>query len=298
MTRSARAPLRIDLAGGWTDVPAFADAEGGAVVNVTIDKYVRATVDKAGAIAYARDVAAGGLGASAGEHVLTAALRHPDADLDEIAEAAFAAESAEGVVGGRQDQYAACYGGLNSMTFPSAEQRKIERARAHTDVLPVRIERLPLPEAALSALEQRLVLVDSGVSRLSGEIHAHVWSAYARHDDDVTGALLALRQYARAMRDALLASDFGGVRHVINENWTQQKRLHPSVTNETIDAIFELATANGATAGKACGAGGGGALLFYASSAEGAAGLRRALAAAGITVIAFAFDMEGLVDEE
>ena len=202
------------------------------------------------------------------------------------------------MVGGRQDQYAACYGGLNSMTFPSAEQRKIERARAHTDVLPVRIERLPLPEAALSALEQRLVLVDSGVSRLSGEIHAHVWSAYARHDDDVTGALLALRQYARAMRDALLASDFGGVRHVINENWTQQKRLHPSVTNETIDAIFELATANGATAGKACGAGGGGALLFYASSAEGAAGLRRALVAAGITVVAFGFDMDGLVDEE
>ena len=82
MSNRAHVPLRIDLAGGWTDVPAFADAEGGAVVNVTIDKYVRATVDKAGAIAYARDVAAGGLGASAGEHVLTAALRHPDADLD------------------------------------------------------------------------------------------------------------------------------------------------------------------------------------------------------------------------
>lgn len=230
--------------------------------------------------------------------MLTAALRHPEADLDEIAEAAFAAESAEGVVGGRQDQYAACYGGLNSMTFPSAEQRRLERARTHADVLHVRIERLALPEAALRALEQRLVLVDSGVSRLSGEIHAHVWSAYARHDDDVTGALLALKQYAQAMRDALLASDFGGVRHVINENWTQQKRLHPTVTNETIESIFELAMTNGATAGKACGAGGGGALVFYASSGEGAAGLRRALTAAGISVIDFAFEADGLVDEE
>ena len=298
MTRSARAPLRIDLAGGWTDVPAFADAEGGAVVNVTIDKYVRAAVGRDGTITHTRDIAAAGLGASACEHVLTAALRHPEADLDEIAESAFAAESAEGVVGGRQDQYAACYGGLNAMTFPSADQRAIERARTGADVLPVRIERLALPEAALNALEQRLVLVDSGISRLSGEIHAHVWEAYARQDDDVTGALLALKQYARAMRDALRASDFGGVRHVINENWTQQKRLHPSVTNQTVDAIFELATANGATAGKACGAGGGGALVFYASSAEGAAGLRRALVAAGITVVAFGFDMDGLVDEE
>ncbi len=298
MTRSARTPLRIDLAGGWTDVPALADAEGGAVVNVTIDRYVRATTDDAGAIAYARDVAAGGLGASACEHVLAAALRNPDADLDEIAEAAFVAESAEGVSGGRQDQYAACYGGLSFMTFPSGEQRRLERARTHADTLPVRIERLPLPEPALLALEQRLVLVDSGVSRLSGEIHAHVWAAFAHHDDDVTGALLALKQYAQAMRDALLASDFGGVRHVINENWIQQKRLHSSVTNETVDAIFELATANGATAGKACGAGGGGALVFYASSGEGAAGLRRALAAAGISVIDFAFEVDGLVDEK
>ena len=41
MATAARAPLRIDLAGGWTDVPAFADAEGGAVVNVAIDRYVQ-----------------------------------------------------------------------------------------------------------------------------------------------------------------------------------------------------------------------------------------------------------------
>jgi D-glycero-alpha-D-manno-heptose-7-phosphate kinase len=285
-TKRARAPLRIDLAGGWTDVPAFADAEGGAVVNVAIDKYVTATLSDDGAITYEHDVHAAGLGSSACEYVLAAALRDPDADLDDIAEAAFAAEAAAGVLGGRQDQYAACYGGLSFMRFRAAD----------AEGGPVRIERLDLPEKIMAALEQRLVLVDSGVSRLSGEIHQQVWAAYARHDDDVTGALLALKQYGQAMRDALAGNDFGGVRHVMNENWTQQKRLHATVTNETVDAIFDLAMANGASAGKACGAGGGGALVFYASSEGDAVRLRRSLMGEKLGVVEFGFAAEGLED--
>jgi D-glycero-alpha-D-manno-heptose-7-phosphate kinase len=288
MVRRARVPLRIDLAGGWTDVPAFADAEGGAVVNVTIAQYVHGTLDDHGAPAFSHDTRVAGLGSSACEHVLARALRDPDADLDEIAEGAFADEAAAGVIGGRQDQYAACYGGLNSMTF----------TRPSASAGPVRIERLELPEQIALALERRLVLVDSGVSRLSGEIHAAVWGAYAAHDNDVTGALLALRQYGVAMRDALAGSDFGGVRHVMNENWLQQKRLHATVTNETVDAIFELAMANGASAGKACGAGGGGALLFYASSDGDAGRLRPALSSRGLTLIPVRFEPEGLVDED
>jgi len=287
MASRARAPLRIDLAGGWTDVPEFADAEGGAVVNVTIDRFVRGTLN-GGEVTFQHDVRAAGLGSSACELVLAEALRNPEADLDDIAEAAFAAERAAGVTGGRQDEYAACYGGLSFMTF----------RRPAGDAGPVRIERLEMPEALLAGLEKRLVLADSGVPRLSGQIHESVWSAYARHDDDVTGALLALRQYGRAMRDALVSADFGGVRQVMSENWIQQKRLHTSITNDTVESIFELAMKSGASAGKACGAGGGGALVFYASSDADAVRLKRALRDAGIGVIDFAFTQEGLVDED
>ena len=287
MGTHARAPLRIDLAGGWSDVPAFADAEGGAVVNVAIGKFVRASLAD-GQVSFRHDVSASGLGSSACEHVLEAALRNPDADLDEIAEAAYAAESAAGVAGGRQDQYAACYGGLNYMTFRSAA----------SPGGPVGIERLTMPETHLAALEKRLVLADSGVARLSGAIHDAVWSAYARHDNEVTGALFALKHAGKAMRDAIAGSDFGGIRQVMNENWLQQKRLHPSITNDTLESIFALAMKSGASAGKACGAGGGGAIVFYASSEGDAISLRRALAAAGITVIDVAFDFEGLVDED
>ena len=124
-----------------------------------------------------------------------------------------------------------------------------------------------------------------------------MWAAYARHDGQVTGALLALKQYGKAMRDAIAGSDFGGIKHVLNENWTQQKRLHASVTNEAVESIFALAMQSGASAGKACGAGGGGALVFYASSDGDAVSLRRALTAAGASVIDFAFDFQGLEDE-
>lgn len=272
-------------------MPAFADRDGGAVVNMAITQYVRASDDGDG-VAFTHDMACAGLGSSACEHVLAEALRDPDADLDDIAEAAFATETAEGVPGGRQDQYAACYGGFNFMTF----------RRPHSGPQgasgPVAIERLVMPEAHLAALLQRLVLVDSGISRLSGAIHEAVWSAYARHDDAVTGALLALKSYGKAMRDAIAGSDFGGIKHVINENWIQQQRLHPSVTNERLDAIFALATRNGASAGKACGAGGGGALLFYASSEGDARRLRRALADEGLAIIDFGIDSEGLVDDD
>lgn len=285
MRRRARAPLRIDLAGGWTDVPAFADEEGGAVVNVTIDRYVHATLD-GDQITLTHDVTAGGLGSSACGHVLAAALRDPDADLDDVAEAAYAAETAEGVAGGRQDQYAACYGGLNFMTF----------SRPAPGRLPVRIEPLTMPEKHLAALESRLVLVDSGVSRLSGSLHEAVWAAYARHEDEVTGALLALKHHGKAMRDAIAGSDFGGIKLVMNENWHQQKRLHASVTNEAVESIFALALRSGASAGKACGAGGGGALVFYASSDADAASLRRALGGAGVRVIPSRFSAGGLED--
>lgn len=280
--------MRIDLAGGWTDVPAFADAEGGAVVNAAINKYVRGILHDDGTITFEHDLRIPGLGSSACEYVVTEALRNPDADLDEIAEAAFAAESAAGVLGGRQDQYAACYGGLNYMTF----------GPAGTPGGPVRIERLTMPESHLAALQQRLLLVDSGVDRLSGEIHQAVWAAYARRDRNVIGALLALKQAAKAMRDAIAGSDFGGIRQVMNENWYQQKRLHPSVTNDRVESVFELAFRNGASAGKACGAGGGGALLFYASSAGDVARLKQALAAASLTIVDIAFNFEGLEDVE
>ena len=288
MSTRARAPLRIDLAGGWTDVPAFADAEAARVVNVTIKKYVRATLGDDGSRRVRARLRAGGLGSSACEHVLAAALRDPDADLDDIAEAAFAAETADGVAGGRQDQYAACYGGLNFMTFAAANRGRAARCAS---------SRSELPEAHLASACRSGWCLSIAASRGCRARSTRRVGAYARHEDAVTGALLALQAVRQgAMRDAIAGSDFGGIRHVLNENWTQQKRLHASVTNDDRDHL-RTGIAAGASAGKACGAGGGGALVFYASSDGDAITLRRTLAAEGLAIIPCGFSSGGLEDE-
>ena len=80
---------------------------------------------------------------------------------------------------------------------------------------------------------------------------------------------------------------------LLNENWQNQKALHPSVTNEQIDEIFDAVMANGALGGKACGAGGGGCLVFYSES-DSEHLVRKKLEETEVSVIDFNFDFSGL----
>jgi D-glycero-alpha-D-manno-heptose-7-phosphate kinase len=115
---TARAPVRIDLAGGWTDVHHFADREGGAVLNAAITHYVHGELDRAARrfrVIYTTDVPPGaGLGASAALNVVWLALvnasmgRRPA--REELAEQAYRLEELLGVTGGKQDQCIAALG--------------------------------------------------------------------------------------------------------------------------------------------------------------------------------------------
>jgi D-glycero-alpha-D-manno-heptose-7-phosphate kinase len=281
----ARAPVRIDLAGGWTDVPYFADAEGGAVLNAAIDRHVTGELvsDDGMRVSYATSIPSGaGLGTSAAFNVVWLALVNAamgrQLRREEIAEQAFAIESLLGVLGGKQDQYAAVLGGIHLFRFTGAGSEA---------------ERLDLGPDAIAELRQRLVLCYSGEARLSGDIHEHVWSRYRAGDAQVTAALRRLTQIAFEMKDALVAGDLAALGDLLGENWSCQKQLHPSITNPSVDALFELATSSGAVSGKACGAGGGGCLLFFCPPQTTAA-LGAALSEAGAEVIDFAFDFEGL----
>ena len=82
-------------------------------------------------------------------------------------------------------------------------------------------------------------------------------------------------------------------KRVNDSQWENQKRLHSSVTNDEIECLFEIALANGAIGGKACGAGGGGCLLFYCPP-DKEHQVRRSLSAAGATILDFTFDFSGL----
>ena len=332
----ARAPIRLDLAGGWTDVPPFSAQEGGAVVNVAINRYCYVTARRrergivlrsldfdvsaeaarldelpaSGALELLRasllvaaehglavgnevgieltvrtDAPPGsGTGSSAAVGValagaIAAALGEPLAAHEAALRAIRAERAFLKVAGGTQDQYAAAHGGASYMTF-------------HDPV--VHVSRLPLKPATVAELERRLVLVYTGVSRVSGDIATNVMAAYEAGTPQTVDALRTLRRLAGDAKRALLIGDVDAVGEILEENWRCQRDLHPSVTNAEIEALYETARRAGALGGKALGAGGGGCLLFLADeSAEH--GVRRALVDAGAQALDFGVQAQGLL---
>jgi D-glycero-alpha-D-manno-heptose-7-phosphate kinase len=280
----ARAPLRIDLAGGWSDIPPFARAENGAVVSVAVSPCALAEMvsDAEGIeVRYRLDLPSGtGLGSSASLTVAWLALMrratNGDVSAAALADGACAVAAAVGLVGGKQDEYAAAFGGLNLLRFGD-----------DVSVEPI----------AQGALVEQLVVCHSGVSRLSGTIHNSVWEAYERGDSHVGGLLRELRDTALMLAAALRDGNDSRVAECINHNWELQQRLHPSVTNDVVDRIVAAGRRAGALAVKACGAGGGGCVAFLVPP-EARHAVTDAVRAAGGTPIGVAVHLDGVTIEE
>jgi D-glycero-alpha-D-manno-heptose-7-phosphate kinase len=281
----ARAPTRLDLGGGWTDVPPYPEREGGAVCAVAIARYATATaaLDErmarvAGAPGRTNDAltaaalrranvpgsvasvvsdypAGAGLGGSSACGVALAGalamLRGEALSQGELAALSRATEVEElHVVGGYQDHYAAAYGGALLLRF--------------TDC--VGVEPLALSDATAEHFVRRGVLVYTGESRLSGDIVAAVRDAYVAGDPRTTAALARMKALAIEMADALRAGDLDGVGALLREHWVRQRQLHPRITTPKIETIVEAALRHGALGLKALGASGGGCVLAIAEA--------------------------------
>ena len=197
----------------------------------------------------------------------------------EYAELASTIERHElGILGGKQDHYASALGGIHFMEFQGEE---------------VKTSPIRLPSQIRYELEKNLVLCYTGQSRLSGNIHQNVTTAYKSADPSVREALEALKTTAEATKIALMRGRLTEFGELLTQNWQNQKKLHPSVTNEQIDQLFKIATTHGAIGGKACGAGGGGCLLFYCEPTREHS-VRQKLEDAGARVIDINFDFNGL----
>ena len=343
----ARAPVRVDFSGGWTDVALFTADEPGVVVNAAINIYSYATAKKlpskeieSEAYGYrhqetvedrrikiysadfdiyqeAADIkqleyngnidlakaaikqtnidygveiitrsnapAGSGLGTSASMGVaLVGVLNALNGTTQlpyELAEQASAIERHElNILGGKQDHYASAIGGLNFMEFSGED---------------VKVFELPISSDILHELEKNLVLCYTGKSRLSGNIHQKVVDAFLSEDTETLAALKNLKQIALEMKNALLKGDLFDFARLLSDNWENQKRLHPSVTNSPIDELFEMAQKNAVLGGKACGAGGGGCLLFYCAPDKEHL-VRKKLEESGVEIINFNFTFEGI----
>ena len=155
------------------------------------------------------------------------------------------------------------------------------------------MSKLQLSENLLYELEKNLVLCYTGKSRLSRDIHRKVVDAYLGQEPNTRAAIRNLKQITLQMKNALLNNELNTFGELLNENWQNQKALHPSVANPQIDELFDLVIGNGAIGGKACGAGGGGCLVFY-SEPDKEHIVRQKLQEAGVQVMDFNFDFSGL----
>lgn len=299
-TVRSRAPLRLGLAGGGTDVSPYCDLYGGMVLNATIDRYCYATIEArsdgrvrlaAPDLGDADDLATDGspvlpihgavyrrmcrdfdLGAPA-VTITTVSDAPPGSGLGssstlvvslieafreyfslplaeyEVARLAYDIERGDCALrGGRQDQYAATFGGFNVMEF-GAEERVI--------VSPLRLK-----PAIVQEFEASMVLYHTGVSRSSAAIIAEQSSHIVSGEDDRVKATHALKNEAIAMKEALLVGDLGGAALVLNNGWEAKKRLADGISNTEIEHTFAVARNAGAIAGKLSGAGGGGYIMF------------------------------------
>ncbi|MCC6927726.1 MAG: hypothetical protein IT359_01935 [Gemmatimonadaceae bacterium] len=150
------------------------------------------------------------------------------------------------IAGGRQDHYAAAYGGALALEFGEATV----------------VHQLALTHHFIRELEHRCLVVYTGQSRISGDTITAVMDAYRAREGRVLRALRGMKRLAVSMADAIVAEEVDGLGVLVREHWEHQRTLHPAITTPLIDRVLDVAMRAGAIGGKALGASGGGCVLL------------------------------------
>jgi len=302
----SKAPLRIGLAGGGTDVSPYSDQFGGAVLNSSINLYAYSTIkplnngkiilnaiDRDKKIEFDADTfleidgelnlqkgvynrivkefnnnqplsfelstyvdapAGSGLGTSSTLTVsiigaFTEWLKLPLGEYD-IAHLAYEIERLDlAMAGGKQDQYAATFGGINYMEFLDNDK--------------VIVNPLPLKQEYIDELNFNLLLYYTGTSRLSANIiESQTKNIISKNKLSLEG-MHKLKEQAQKMKETLLKGDIYNVGEILDFGWKYKKQLAQEISNPLIDNIYDTAILNGASGGKISGAGGGGFMMFF-----------------------------------
>jgi len=305
MIYRSKAPLRIGLAGGGTDVSPYSDLYGGAILNVTVSLSAYANIQttndgkltfqafdrnefesyaiqdeipSTGTLDLLKGVynriqkdypfstkglklstyvdapAGSGLGTSSTLVVailgaFVEMLKLPLGDYD-IAHYAYEIERKDlQLAGGKQDQYAATFGGVNYMEF-FAEDKVI--------VNPLRIRNEYMQE-----LENNLVLFYTATSRESAMIIKEQQKNVNQKNEKSIDAMHKLKEQAQQMKEAMLKGKLNQIGEILNYGFEQKRQMAENISNSQLDELYETAKKAGATGGKISGAGGGGFMIFY-----------------------------------
>ncbi|MGN6294125.1 MAG: GHMP family kinase ATP-binding protein [Chitinophagaceae bacterium] len=305
MIYRSKAPLRIGLAGGGTDVSPYSDLHGGAILNATLSLYANATIElldekkiilqaidrdeeevydcmpslpingkldllkgvynriqkdygigeKGFRLSTFVDAPAGsGLGTSSTLVVaiigaFTEMLRLPLGEYD-MAHYAYEIERNDlKLAGGKQDQYAATFGGVNYMEFYGGDK---------VIVNPLRIR-----QEYLFELENNLLLYYTSTSRESAEIIKKQSKNVEEKKGSSIDAMHQLKEQAQQMKEALLKGRLAQIGEILDFGFQQKKQMAEGISNPLMEDIYRTAREAGATGGKISGAGGGGFMIFY-----------------------------------
>lgn len=294
----ASAPVRLDLAGGWTDVPPFSSREGGLVVTAAIRLFARAEVqlggsgfrlisedlqdrlevsDSAGLVRDGRlDLQKAGLRMfPVGACTLTTRSDAPPGSglgssgaLDVALVAALSSargESPDPV----EIAETACHLEAVEAGIPGGRQDqfaaalggflRLEFRDPHADV-----QRLKLDSEFMAELARRTVLCYTSASRFSGTTIDRVMRAYEAGDANVASALAGLRDVAAAMAEALVAGDLVRMGQLLRQNWHHQQSLDARMSTPEMAELEQAMDRAGSLGGKAAGSGAGGCMFFLA----------------------------------
>lgn len=301
----SKAPLRLGLAGGGSDVSPYSDIYGGLILNATINLYAYCTIEETNdnqitihaydsdnyeetfpstgvlpidgkailvkgvynriikdygfkplsfKITTYNDAPAGsGLGTSSTMVVtiLKAFIEWLGLPLGdyELARLAYEIERKDlGLAGGKQDQYAAAFGGFNYMEFLKDDM---------VIVNPLKVKRWVQDE-----LEASMLLYFTGKSRSSAAIIDEQKKSTSEGENDAVKAMHKIKQSAIDMKLAILKGDIDSFADIVREGWENKKKMANHITNPQIEEAMSVAMAHGAKAGKVSGAGGGGFIMF------------------------------------
>jgi D-glycero-alpha-D-manno-heptose-7-phosphate kinase len=301
----SKAPLRLGLAGGGTDIADYYNRFGGYVLNATVDMYAHCTIepDESGKIeftaadlgkseeysasekipvspslplhcgiynrivadyaskplsfimtTYSDAPAGSGLGSSSTMVVaiikaFTEWLNLPLGEYDIAALACKIEREDLSLAGGKQDQYAATFGGFNFMEFYENER---------VIVNPLRLKRWIRNE-----IEASLILYYTGVSRESANIINEQIKHAQKGDVKNIESMHELKKQAVFMKEALLKGDFKKFSDCLLNGWLAKKNAASSITNPYLEELYQYAVDNGAESAKISGAGGGGFMMIY-----------------------------------
>ncbi len=306
MLYRSKAPFRLGIAGGGTDVSPYSDIYGGAILNVTIDRFAHATIrpTEDGKVTFIHindnvcrtlealselplepglelqcgiynsivrkynggrplsfelttqmDVPSGsGLGTSSTLVVAIIGafaewLNLPLGKYD-IAQYAYEIERIDlGMAGGKQDQYAATFGGVNFMEFRDADR--------------VIVNPLSIPDSVLNEWAMNTVLLFTNQRRKSARIIEEQMSNVKKNNSSSVEAMHRVKEEAFRMKSALLEGNLAALGDALNTSWVNKKKMAADISNDFIDRLYDTALAAGATGGKISGAGGGGFMFFY-----------------------------------